>query len=83
MALTEEQKLRIEENRLKALARRQESQRASGSAPTPSSSATTASSSTFPGQIQGPRPRPPPVVQNTSTSFQGSFLYNNKGVVHK
>ena len=81
MALTEEQKLRIEENRLKALARRQESQRASGSAPTPSSSATTASSSTFPGQIQGPRP--PPVVQNTSTSFQGSFLYNNKGVVHK
>ena len=75
MALTEEQRLRMEENRLKALARRQESQRAAGAVPATSrpATATTTTSSTLPGQIQGSR-HPPPVLQSTSTPFQGSFF---------
>ncbi len=76
MALTEEQRLRMEENRLKALARRQESQRAAGTVPAtsrPAATTTTTPSSTLPGQFQGSR-HPPPVLQSTSTPFQGSFF---------
>ncbi len=79
MALTEEQRLRMEENRLKALARRHESQRAAtttgGScAPTASRSAPPTTSSTLPG----PRPTPP-VAQITSKPNQGSFLTTLRG----
>lgn len=78
MALTEEQRLRIEENRLKALARRQESQREAttgGSSALPASrSAPPTTSSTLPG----PRPTPP-VAQITSTPSQGSFLTTLRG----